>query len=206
MKFGRLEVSSKIPKIHKSTSSRSWKYTTSIGETCFFPVFGAFFSTYTIQLYSFLVRADIVYWVNIISHPTVLWILFAGRKYLASFVLCTCSITSVEEIRLVFGGGPSLKVALTLGSKTRKTPKSSDPIGQELNSGPKEFMLGSGSKVWKMEVVLMWHRFCQISAVLSQDNTRPSLRNQSSSLGVILSPKQGPQSGVWDPKCLGPGP
>lgn len=46
--------------------------------------------------------------------------------------------------------------------------------------------------------------FCWISAVLSQDNSPPSLRKQSSSLGLMLSPKQGPQNGVWDPSVLDP--
>ena len=34
-----------------------------------------------------------------------------------------------------------------LGSKTKETPKPSDPIGQEQNFGPKESTLGFESKV-----------------------------------------------------------
>jgi hypothetical protein len=51
------------------------------------------------------------------------------------------------------------KGGFTLGSKTKETPTSSNPIGWEQNFKLKEFTLGSGFKVWKKEVGLMGHPF-----------------------------------------------
>ena len=50
------------------------------------------------------------------------------------------------------------KGGFTLGSKTKETPTSSNPIGRKQNFGL-EFTLGSGYKVGKKEVALMWHPF-----------------------------------------------
>ena len=40
-----------------------------------------------------------------------------------------------------------------------ETLKRSDPTGGDQKSGPREFTLGFGSKVWENEVVPMWHHF-----------------------------------------------
>ena len=45
------------------------------------------------------------------------------------------------------------------GSKTQETPKPNSYVAQEQKLGSKEFTLEFGSKVWKSEKVLIWHRF-----------------------------------------------
>ena len=47
----------------------------------------------------------------------------------------------------------------TEGSKTRESPKLSESHDQAQNFEPEESKLGSGSKVWKNDIALMWHHF-----------------------------------------------
>jgi hypothetical protein len=47
----------------------------------------------------------------------------------------------------------------TEGSKTSESSKLSDLHDQDQNFGPGETELGSGFKVWKIEIALMWHHF-----------------------------------------------
>ena len=47
----------------------------------------------------------------------------------------------------------------TEGSKTSGSSKLSDLHDQDQNFGPGESELGSGFKVWKNEIALMWHHF-----------------------------------------------
>jgi hypothetical protein len=87
----------------------------------------------------------------------------------------------------------------------RSSNTNSNLIGWEQNLGPNEFALGSGSKVWKSQVVLMGHHFSHhMSLVSIQENTHPGLRNLSSSFGLIFSLNLQSIQGVLDPSSLNP--
>ena len=102
---------------------------------------------------------------------------------------------------------PTLGLLQGDGSKTKETPIFNEPIGRYEDFGPKEFTKGSGSKVSKNDVSLMWHFFPTKSRQLkTQRNTPPSLRNQSSSLAQsqfnLQSKSKVHIRGVWTPSLM----
>ena len=96
---------------------------------------------------------------------------------------------------------PTLSVDLHSQGLDQRASTSSHHIGGEKIFGPKDFTLGFGSKVrikWKGANVIS--PSCQISTILTQENTPPSLRNQYSSLGLILSPRVRSITGYFGPQ------
>lgn len=93
----------------------------------------------------------------------------------------------------------------TLQSKTRETPKSSDPIAWEHKFTPKEFPPRSRSKSCKNDVALMWHCFPTTSQWSPLKKTLLVWEKKTSSLVPILS-LQLRSNGCFNPRFVGPGP
>lgn len=90
-----------------------------------------------------------------------------------------------------------------VGSKTKNTPKLSDPTSQEQKFGPMEFTLGVGSEIWKNTVALLWHHFPVKSwHSLPQANAPLILRNECSSLGPISNSENKVHEGVPGTGCM----
>lgn len=96
-----------------------------------------------------------------------------------------------------------VRVGLHEGPKFKKSSKLSDPFGREQHLDPRSLYWGLGSRYKKnWRCINMPSLSCQFLAKLTQENVFPSLRNESSNLSPILSPKVRSNNSALDLSCL----